>query len=300
MLKFTFAATALLAAAPSFAAEPPPLPEAARQMLQKALDGGNDAEIATIAKYAIAANPDAKAEVDAIVNRYRTQKDKARTARLSNARFWALWDGKIELGGFRSTGSTSEVGISAALGLKRTGLKWTHALSASVDYRRANGRTSTERVVAAYQPRYAFDPRGFAYGLVQYEHDPFLGYDARYTGSAGIGYKLVDGKKVQLSVDAGPSVRHAQYTDDGTETHMGARTSLDLSWKLNPALTFRQTASGYAEKDVQSLTALTALDARLIAKLTARFSYNVQYETDTKLTDEKLDTLSKVTLIYDF
>ena len=78
MLKFTFAATALLAAAPSFAAEPPPLPEAARQMLQKALDGGNDAEIATIAKYAIAANPDAKAEVDAIVNRYRTQKEIGR------------------------------------------------------------------------------------------------------------------------------------------------------------------------------------------------------------------------------
>ncbi|MGD9811333.1 MAG: DUF481 domain-containing protein [Sphingobium sp.] len=45
---------------------------------------------------------------------------------------------------------------------------------------------------------------------------------------------------------------------------------------------------------------MSAFDAKLISVLTARLSYNVQYETDSRLTSRRLDTLSKVTLIYDF
>ncbi|KAK0338944.1 hypothetical protein LTR94_036529, partial [Friedmanniomyces endolithicus] len=47
----------------------------------------------------------------------------------------------------------------------RAGLQWSHKLTAAADYRRANGVTSRERYFAGYEPRYEFDPRGFAYGL---------------------------------------------------------------------------------------------------------------------------------------
>lgn len=290
----------LLVAAPAVAAEPPPLAEPVRKMLEAVIAGGNENDISAVAKVARQTNPGAIAEIDAMVNAHRVRKEEQRQVRIARATMLELWDGKVELGGFRSTGSTSEVGISAGVSLTRSGLQWTHRLSGSVDYRRANGRTSRERFVAAYEPRYQFDPGGFVYGLVQFERDPFIGFDSRYAASAGIGYKLIQSKAINLSVDAGPSVRRVEYTDDFTETKFGGRSSLNFGWKLSPTLNLRQTASGYFESDVITLSAQTALDARIVSRLTARLSYNVLHETESRLTGERLDTLSKVTLIYDF
>lgn len=278
----------------------PALPPAVRDMLQAAIDSGNEADIATIAKLARQTNPKGAEEITAMVSAYTKRKEDERTRYVRAARFTQLWAGRGELGGFRSTGSTSEIGISASLSLQRTGLEWTHTIAASVDYRRANGETSRERIVASYQPKYQFDAQGFVYALGQYEHDPFLEFNARYTGSAGIGYKLIQERRMDLSVDVGPSVRHVRYTDGSNETKLGARSSLDFEWRLTPTLTFRQVASGYVEQDVRSLSAQTSLTTRLVSRLSANLSYNIQHETETPLTDEKLDTLSKVTLVYDF
>ena len=290
----------LFLSTPALADEPSPLPPAVRAMIEQAIAGGNQGDIDTVARIAQKTYPGAQAEVAAMVNAYDKQKAEEKKEKIEQAGVLQLWEGRGEIGGFRSTGSTSEIGISAALNLTRTGLHWSHTLSGSADYRRANGETSRQRFVASYQPRYQFDPSGFAYGLVQFERDPIIGFDSRYTGSAGIGYKLIQSKKVNLSLDAGPSVRHVEYIDGSGETKLGARSSVDFGWKLSDTLTFRQTASGYAENDVRSLIAQTSLTTRLVSRLSANFSYNVQYETQTRLTDERLDTLSKATLVYDF
>jgi putative salt-induced outer membrane protein len=287
-------------ARPAGRVDPLPLQPAVRLMLETAIASGNQADIDAVARVARAANPAALAEIAAIMDAYDRRKATEHKIQVQNASLLQLWNGKGELGGFRSTGSTSEIGISAGITLQRTGLKWSHTIAGTADYRRANGETSRERFVASYQPRYQFDPIGFVYGLVQYERDPFIGFDARYTGSSGIGYKLIQGKKLNLSLDVGPSVRHVVYTDGSDETKLGGRSSLDFGWALSPTLTLRQTASGYAENDARSLNAQTSLTTRIVSRLSANFSYNVQYETQTRLTDEKLDTLSKATLVYDF
>jgi len=280
--------------------ESTPLPAPVRQMLEEALAGGKDDEINTIVKYAIHATPGAETEIRAMVAQHEALAAGERETAIRQANAFALWDGKIELGGFRSTGSSSEFGVSSTLSAARKGLRWTHVLMGSIDYRRANGETSVERILASYGPRYEFDARNFAYGLMQFERDPIVGYDGRYTGSFGIGYTFIASEKVALSATLGPSLRRTAYTDDGTETKFGGRSSLDFKWSLNPALSLQQTASSYIESDTASVTSRTALDARIIAKLSARFSYNMQYESGSKLTDKAFDTTSKVTLIYDF
>ncbi|AUW58332.1 DUF481 domain-containing protein [Sphingobium sp. SCG-1] len=289
-------------AAPSTAKAPapPPLSEPVRKMLEAAIASRNDADINAVARIAQQTNPQARAEIAAMVNQYRVTMETARKEKLSDPHVLALWDGRGELGGFLSTGTAEEVGISAGLSLQRQGLRWLHKLQGSADYRRANGETSRERFQGSYEGRYQFDPKGYAYGLAQYERDPFLGYDSRYTTSIGVGYRLLQNKKMDLSVNVGPSLRLVDYTLDESENKLGARSSYDLAWKLTPALTFRQNGSAYLEDELKSATLLTSLDARLISKLTARLSYNVQREADTILIDGHTDTLSKVTLVYDF
>ena len=291
---------ALLFAVPVHAADTTLLPPTVREMLEAAIANGNETDIATVAKIARQTNPGSADEIQQLVNSWKERTKATHDTVIREASFAELWTGRVEAGGFRSTGSTSEIGISASATATRNGLQWSHKLSASADYRRANGVTSRERYFASYEPKYQFDPRGFAYGLAQFERDTSIGYDERYTASAGGGYKLIVSKPVDLLVDIGPSVRHAKYLIGVRETKLGARGSMALAWRASPTLTFKQTAAGYAESDVYSLNALTSMETKVTTRWSAALSYNVQYESETLLSSRNFNTLSRVTLSYDF
>ena len=282
------------------AAEDALLPASVREMLEAAIANGNETDIATVAKIAKQTNPQSADQIQRMVNSWKERTKATHETVIREAGIGDLWTGRIEAGGFRSTGSTSELGISASATATRTGIQWTHKLTASADYRRANGVTSRERYFAGYEPRYEFDPRGFAYGLAQFERDTSIGYDERYTASVGVGYKLIVSKPVDLSADIGPSVRHVKYLIGERETKLGVRGSMALAWRASPTLTFKQTASGYAETDVYTLNSLTSLETKVSTRWSAAFSYNVQYESETVLEARDFDTLSRLTLTYDF
>ncbi|WP_030540609.1 YdiY family protein [Sphingobium sp. DC-2] len=290
----------LLIPFPAWADAPPLLPSSVREMLEAAIANGNESEIATVAKIAKQTNPASAEEIQRLVNSWKDRTKATHDTIIREARFSELWTGRVEAGGFRSTGSTSEIGLSGNLSLKRTGIQWSHKLSASADYRRANGVTSRERYTASYEPRYEFNSRGFSYGLAQFERDTSIGYDERYTASAGIGYKLILSTPLDVSVDMGPSVRHAKYISGERETKLGARGSMDLVWRLAPGLTLKQLASGYAESDVYTLNSLTSIETKVATRWSAALSYNVQYESETLLSARDFDTLSRLTLTYDF
>lgn len=299
-MRYCLSLLPLLFAAPAYASDPPLLSPAVREMLEAAIANGNEADIATVAKIAKQTNPGSAEEIQRMVHSWKERTKATRDTVIREARFTELWTGRVEAGGFRSTGSTSELGISANAVITRAGLQWSHKLTASADYRRANGVTSRERYFGGYEPRYQFDPRGFAYGLAQFERDTSIGYDERYTASIGVGYKLIMSKPLDLSVDIGPSIRHVNYSSGERETKLGARASLDLVYRLSPTLKFRQTASGYAESNVYTLNALTAIETKVSTRWSAAFSYNVQYESENLLSARDLDTLSRLTLTYDF
>ncbi|MDI1295934.1 MAG: DUF481 domain-containing protein [bacterium] len=299
-MRHCLASLSLLFAAQAQASDQLLLSPAVREMLEAVIANGNETEIITVAKIARQTNPGSADEIQRMVSSWKERTKATHDTVVREARFTDLWTGRLEAGGFRSTGSTSDIGISANATVKREGLQWSHKLTAAADYRRANGVTSRERYFAGYEPRYQFDPRGFVYGLAQFERDTSIGYDQRYTVSTGIGYKVIVSKRVDLSVDAGPSIRHAQYIMGERETKLGGRASLDMAWRISPTLTFKQTASGYAESDVYTLNSLTSIETKVGRRLSAAFSYNIQYESETLLSARDFDTLSRMTLTYDF
>ncbi|PZU06980.1 MAG: DUF481 domain-containing protein [Sphingobium sp.] len=291
----------LIAAVPSGAlADDALLPPAVREMMEAAIANGNETDIATVAKIAKQTNPASADEIQRMVKSWKDRTKATRNMVIREAAFTDLWTGRIEAGGFRSTGSTSELGISFAATATRTGIQWTHKLSAAADYRRANGVTSRERYTAGYEPRFEFNPRGFVYGLAQFERDTSIGYDERYTVSTGVGYKLILSKPVDLSADIGPSVRHAKYVIGPRETKLGVRGSMALAWRVAPAVTVKQTASAYAESDVVTFNTLTSLETKVTSRWSTAISYTMQYESETLLSDRNLNTLSRLTLTYDF
>jgi putative salt-induced outer membrane protein len=303
----------LIAAAPVAAADTPPPPrpiapeDTLAAMLSAAYRSGDDATIKAVLGVAKATFPDDVAEIDrlaagdaAVLARTRKEAQEKEQARIAAATFFEIWKGELELGASRSTGSTQVVGLYASAKLTRDGLKWRQQVTGRIDFQQTDHVTTTQRIIAAWQPQYKWSDRTYSYGLLQYESDRSLGYSNRETVGAGFGYTAYKGPKGTLNLEGGPAMRETDFLEQPNRTTLAGRASLTGHFSLTPTLQLSQDASVFVEQRDTTASATSSVDTKLIGNLKARLSYNIQYEQDAPTGRNELDTISRATLVYAF
>ena len=316
MPRLAFATATFVAASlptPAVAA----LPEPVKAMIDAAIASGNKPDVLAVVKIAKATNPDDLAEINALMSDYNArlaEQAKAALREKQEAGLFENWKGQGELGGFRSTGNTRNLGVSGGLKLVKDAVKWRLNFQARADYERNKGKTTRDQLSATIEPNYKFGKSLYAYGLAQFERDRLQGFSARYTLSGGLGYELVKTKDLRVAVKAGPAIRITDFAAGDSKSSLAALVGLDLDWKISDNLKFSQDTGGTYASDAQgftsasavidsdniSLTATSAFDAKLLGALSARFSYTIEHETNPPVGRIKTDTLSRATLVYDF
>lgn len=278
----------------------PEIPPEMRAMMDAAIQANDDAAVDVIVKYARAADPGSRDLVLRRATEWRNARARARDQRVRQAGAFQLWSGRAEAGGFISTGNSDVTGLTGALDLTREGLRWRHRILAQADFQRTGGVTSRERYVAGYQPNYKINDRGYVYGNAQYEADRFLGYDSRYSVSAGAGYGVLRRTGLTLDLELGPAFRQTDFTDARMQSSAAVRGSVELDWTIVSGLSITQDSSAYLERYNSTVRSVTAIEAKLLGPLSARFSYTVQYESqppDGRLTT---DATSRASIVYAF
>lgn len=282
-------------------------PDPVRNMLAAAIASGKDADVEAVAQVAKAASPDDAAEIEERLLAYRAERKRlkdeaaaAERARLAAAKFWQNWKGEGQIGASQSSGNTKSAGVSAGVALARKGIDWTHRMRAQADYQRTNGQTSVERYLVELEPQYRINDRAFAFGLGRWEHDRILGYDTRWNLSGGLGYKVLDSKKMTLSLKGGPAFRQTDFVSGKEDTELTALAGLDFGWQLSPTLRLTQVASTIIGEANGSTSSLTALNAKLTGALSARIAYSAQIDTSPPPGIERVDTQTRFTLVYGF
>lgn len=294
---------ALLLACPLLLAnaeDPPAIPAEIRTMLDAAMASGNEADVTTLAKYARAAAPASADAIAKLAADWKQARSKAAEATLRDADFLALVKGRAELGAYASTGNTRNIGVTAALDLKREGLEWRHKLRAQADYQESLGVTTRERYLVAYEPNWKFDERAYLYGAAQFESDRFQGFDQRYSLSVGGGYSAFRRPGLKLDLELGPAYRNTRFVDAEGESNLALRGSLDLDWKVNRSVSVRQNASAYVQSTNSTIASKSALVTRLVGPLSAQLSYALQYESMPPPGRKTTDTTSRAALLVDF
>lgn len=293
------------------------LPAPVRAMIDAARATGDEAKVRTVIEIARATNPDDAGEVDALLADFETglaaakaAEAAAKEAAIRSNGLFENWSGKGEFGAFRATGNSSNSGITTGLAVDRQGIAWRHRLTARVDYQRANGVTTREQFLARYEPNVNVSDNFYVYALAQYERDRFQGFSGRYAVSGGIGYQAVKTDDVQLSVKAGPAYRVTEFVDGRSESRIAGLFGVDFDWRITDRLKLTQDTNAVAETGGSAiaiidsrnttLDLITGLDATINSSLTARFSYAVEYDSNPPPGAVQTDTLSRVTLIYDF
>lgn len=303
--------------APPTAEEVSNIPGGVRAMINAAMKTNDKGKIETVLALARQAAPHGEEEVKAIETAWRADvAEKARLAReaetnkIRQAGLFELWSGEGQLGGFQASGNSNNIGLSAGLNLKRQGLDWSHSLRATADYQRSNGVTSREQFLFAYEPRYQVEDELFVYGLAQYERNKLQGFTGRYAISGGIGYQIANSGDLKLAVKAGPALRITNFTVEEDETRLAALFGFDFDWKIAERLSFTQDANMVTETGGQAtvivdssrttLNLISGLDAKVSDRLRSRITYAVDYDSKPPEGKVSTDTVTRLTLVYDF
>ena len=298
-------------AAPAFAEDAPPRAVASTDtiaaMLDAAYRSGDDNTIRSVIGVAKATFPEQAIEIDrlaagdaAVLAQTRKEAQMKQQERIAEATFFEIWKGELEFGGSQSDGTSNVGGVYASAKLTRDGLLWKQKFSARIDYQRTNGLTTTERALAAYQPNYKLSDDSYAYGLVQYERDRTLGYLNRETVGAGIGLTAFKSPRGKIDFEGGPAIRETDFIDQPNRLTLAARASVAARYTLSPSLNLSEDASMFVESGDTTASSTSAIDTRLIGRLKAKLSYNVQYEQDAAPGQKSLDTTGRATLVYAF
>jgi putative salt-induced outer membrane protein len=282
-----------LLAAPALA---DPIPPAVEAMI----DAAGPADLATIAGIAKKTNPASAAEIDAKVAAINAAAAKAREEKLAAQGFFEGWSGQGEAGGFISTGNTENRGVAIGVTLNKESRQWKHSLRGIVDYQEDNGVASRERYFAGYEGNWKFSSRAYALLALSWERDKFTGFTSRFTEALGIGYRVIDTPSLTLAVDAGPALRQTRFVTGVTDNTFAARGGLNLKWQISEMLNFTQAATYYYDNSNNSLLALSQLTARLNGRLSARFSFQYNNESNPPPGRQNSDTVTRATLVYSF
>lgn len=302
-LRVTLAA-ALLAASASARAE---VPEAVLKVIAAAEATGDTAKTKTVYDTVRAAYPEHKLELDLMEEEAKARVVAAAEQRKFEARqetsesgFFTHWDGRGEIGAKHSTGNSDELGLTASLLLRRTGLVWRHKLTARAEFESTDGDTTTENYFLAYQPSYELGDDLFAYALAQYERDPIQSFSARYSLSGGLGYRPFERSDLRLEVKAGPAWREINYIPEGSDSHFAVHVAADFEWQISSFLRFTETTGAYLQAGNKTFYSHTGLESGVGKGLKARLSYSFEYDTALPNGVKDVDTLSRFTLLYDF
>lgn len=292
---------------PFVAAGPPRLPQPVRAMLEAGMKTDDSAAVSALVKFAIQTNPYDKDEIRDLHRAYNDRRARelaamtaAKIARIRASGVLELWEGQVEMGAFRSTGNTSNFGVTGAAKLDRKGINWEHMLQARADYQEDRGQVTRSQYSASYQPRYTLDEGFFTYGRAQFERDKIQGFAARYSLAAGLGYRILDRPGMTLALEAGPAARHVNYVDGLDTTTWSTLSSVDFDWTLNPTIKLTQDASAYVGSDNSTFTSLTGLEAGMAKGLKVKLSYSIEHETSPPPGALKTDTISRFSLLYGF
>lgn len=218
------------------------------------------------------------------------------------------WAGEGSFGAGFTTGNTETTDVSLGVRLARDGGVWRPSVEALADYGKTDGTETRNRVFLAGQLDRDFSERTYGFGRVSHERDEFSGFESRSFIGGGLGYRILMGETTSWAIEGGPGLKIDEVRDVPAPVFIPG--DIEQSFSVIGASKFAHAFNDnvkltndtnvlYAETSTQVGNSL-AITAGLTGALSARFAFDVRYDTDPPLGFEQTDTITRVSLVYAF
>jgi len=214
--------------------------------------------------------------------------------------------GEAELGATLTTGNTETSSVKGRLALKHELGNWENQYLLEGLYKDDTGAVTAKRYIAAAQGDYKFDDNDYLFANLNYEVDPFTGYEYKVTSAAGYGHRFYETDKTLLTGEIGPGYQYQRL--DGEQQQLRGYTS-DSSWVAHGVVNFETEISDSAKfkqvvvadyGDKLEARSESSLTANIIGSLAMKFAVIVRYNSEPLDDKKSTDTETNMTLLYSF
>ena len=168
---------------------------------------------------------------------------------------------------------------------------------------KAQGEDTADKAAFGARDEYSLG-RAFLFGEVRYQRDRFKLLDSLIAPTVGAGYKLLDGARVGLGVDAGIGLALEKLEGQDRTTDGALHAGEALSWKISDNSRFTQAASALWKID-DFADAFYHLEAGLASSINSRLELKLAGLVDVKnkpatLAIQKTDKALLASLVFKF
>jgi len=217
------------------------------------------------------------------------------------------WSGDVEAGLNLTSGNTDETSINSRADVTRDWADWRQNVVLQQRYTEQDDQRTAERYQATSQLDYKFTDHDYVFLRGRYDDDSFSGYEFQASASGGYGRRVWEESESFLDTSIGAGYRYSRFdvpdADEGKrrEEPIG-RLAANFRYKITPTSSFRQELeSEVGMDDGESLSkSKTSLQANLMGSLAMRLSYTVERDSNPPEGVRNTDTITNITLLYDF
>lgn len=210
------------------------------------------------------------------------------------------WSGNVQLGGVQTTGNTNSSTANGKFKLRYLRLPWKNITHFSGIYSSTNGTTNTQSLEALNKTRYLFTKHYYVFGLLNAQDVRFSGYNYQVSEVVGVGRRLYDSPSQTLDADVGFGARQSQLTGGKTSSVGISRFDLNYEFEITQNSEFDQHLSIESGVNNTLVKSVSSLKTTIYGPLSANLSYKIQHNSNVPTDTRKTDTISAVTLEYDF
>lgn len=220
-----------------------------------------------------------------------------------------LWSGSVFFGFSNATGNSESRNLSSKFDLRYVRGRWFNILNGSINNNSSNGDTTTNKYNINDEVQLSQTEKCFYYTRANYAFDEFGAYTNVTTGSAGVGWRLLQKTDAfDLEFQLGPGYRHAITAEDeatgktSSESNLTLNSGIDFAWKISKTTEFEQGVGLTADKNNRYISTATTLETNIVGNLGTDISYTFDYNSTIPEDSNKshVDSVTTVGLIYKF
>lgn len=204
------------------------------------------------------------------------------------------------MGGVATSGNTNTRSVNGKAEVRHLKEPWLNQLKLDGLWNSDGEETTAERYLVSAKTEYRFRKREYVFGTLRYEDDRFSGYEYQVSETVGYGRRIVDRPSFSMDLEGGAGGRHQRPEGEEREDQAIARGATKLAWDISPTSRFTEellVESGHENTFAESIT---ALKVKINSNLAMKTAVTVRHNTSVPPDKERTDTITAVTLVYDF
>lgn len=209
------------------------------------------------------------------------------------------WKVSAEFGYIDTGGNTESSTVNARLNAVHESVTWRNKIAAEHLNTFNDIDTTAKRTVGELATNYKLDENDYLFANLRGEKDRFGGYDYRVSETVGYGHRY-RWDRHRLDLEAGVGSSQTKVIGGERKSEPIVRLAGTYEWQISENAIFSETGFSEIGSENAHTESETALKLKVIGRLATKLSYRIIHNNEVPPGTEKTDTITAVTLVYDF